>query len=208
METPPKYNYMMSFMDGELRHIFPNIFKHEEENESCRLNSVLVQEDLDCSLLNNIGHFGTILLIIFLFKLLILLTLKFVTVKCMKDYISRVNKYFGLEYLIFLLNSFEIDIILSITVFFFKSSFQSRHYVLEILISLLCLLTLFTLKIIRWTALMNPSKFRDSSYLQRLFLEYKEDQPKYILIVHLISSTCNENLLPFLIILFLGLPLA
>lgn len=158
-------------MEGELSHVFPNLLKHNE-GDSCRLEIILRLEGFQCSLTNNIGHFATVLLILLLIKILVSMVDRFTPKNYFSKSLSRINMHFGFDYLIIILNSFEIDIFLSTTVFFFKSKFQSPYYIMEIFLAFACLLILFLTKMLRWVSLFSLKTFKKNSTFDRIVRDY------------------------------------
>lgn len=68
IEFPSNLQAFMSFSDSNIFDIFPNVFYSKSAEEDCRVHKKLRENEIDCTGLNNVGHFVSQLLIILALK--------------------------------------------------------------------------------------------------------------------------------------------
>lgn len=207
-EYPPKFKYVISSLSAVLSDTIPNILKYDESDSDCQLNTLLVEEGIGCSLINNIGHFFTILVVFAFIKLIIHLCFRVTFNRNTTILLSKIDCYFGLGYLIFISFNLEMDLLLSIAVFFKESGMNSLFSKTELWVAICSLLILLLGKIVYWTVHFIPKYFKDLRSFSMISHEFMVRPSPARLVLHLVSQVLKDGLLPVLIILFLENPTA
>lgn len=207
IEVPSYYAYILEYFDGELSEVFPNFLSTSEKGTQCEMNQVIISQKIECSLLNNIGYFFTILAIYLMIKLSVSFLLMITTNKTVFEWLSPVNNYFSLEYLISLIFTFEIDLLIYVSIFYFQADFKSQFRILEIWISAILSMVIFGNNLIYWGILYCQNSLKEHYFAKAIREPYYSRLNSWKVFINFAAKILREFVIPILLIKFIDTPL-